>query len=123
MNALSFPVMFGNTTTNVVSERDAVLQNLKLLLFSERNKFFGDPYYGLILKKLMFDQNDIILRDVVIDAIYTAIQQFLPQIKVQRKDIKLIQDGSTVYATIRVKYMIDYTTDMYTINLINYEVR
>ena len=123
MNSLSFPVMFSNTTTKVVADKDAVFQNLKLLLLSERNKLIGDPYYGLTLKKLMFDQNDIILRDIVIDAIYTAIQQFMPQIKVDRKHIQLIQEGSKVYVSIRFKYMIDYTTDMYTLNLMDYEVK
>ena len=47
----------------------------------------------------------------------------MPQIKVERKNIKLIQDGSTVVVTIKAKYMIDYTTDMYTINLIDYEAK
>ena len=123
MNSISFPVMFSNTTTKIVSDRDATMQNLRLLLFSDREGLFGDPYYGLIIKKLMFDQNDVVLRDIVIDSIYTAIQQFMPQIKVERKNIKIIQDGTTVFVTLKVKYMIDFTTDMYTINLIDYEVK
>ena len=123
MNSIAFPVMFSNTTCNVCEDKEAILQNLKLLLYSDRNGLFGDPYYGLIFKKLMFEQNDVVLRDVAIDAIYSAIQQFMPQIKVERKNIKLIQDGSTVVVTIKARYMIDYTTDMYTINLIDYEAK
>lgn len=122
MNSLAFPVMFTNTQTNVVSNHEATAQNLKLLLYAERGELFGDPYYGTILKRLMFDQNDVILRDIVIDAIYTAIQQFIPQVKVKRKDITIVQDGSKLYATIRATNMLDFQPDMYNINLLDYEV-
>lgn len=114
--------MFSNTQTNIVSDHEATVQNLKLLLFSERGQLFGDPYYGTILKRLMFEQNDVVLRDIVIDAIYTAIQQFLPQVKVLRKDIKIVQSGSDLFVTIKATNMLDFQTDMYNINLLNYEV-
>ena len=123
MNSIAFPVMFTNTTTKVVEGHEATAQNLRLLLYADRGGLFGDPYYGSIIKKLMFDQNDIVLRDIVIDAIYTLIQQFMPQIKVDRKNITIVQQGTAVYVTIKVKYMLDYTTDMYTINLLDYEVK
>ena len=54
MNAIAFPNMFSSTTTKVVSGHEAVAQNLKLLLASERGSFFGDPYYGNVIKSLMF---------------------------------------------------------------------
>ena len=73
MNSIAFPNIFNNTSTRVVSDHEATAQNLKLLLASDRGSFFGDPYYGNIIKSLMFNQNDIILRDIVIDAIYTVI--------------------------------------------------
>jgi phage baseplate assembly protein W len=46
---------------------------LKLLLLSDRGSFFGDPYYGTVIKRLIFEPNNVILRDIVIDAVYTAI--------------------------------------------------
>lgn len=122
MNSIAFPVMFSNTKTNVVSDHEATAQNLKLLLYSERGGLFGDPYYGTIIKKLMFDQNDVILRDIVIDAIYTVIQQFMPQIKVKRKDITIVQNGTSLFVDIKATNMLDFQTDMYNVNLLNYEV-
>ena len=113
--------MFNTTTTNVVSDYEATKQNLKLLLLSDRASLFGDPYYGTILKKLMFDQNSVVLKDIVIDAIYTAILQFMPQIKVNRKDIEITQSGSYIYVKIKAKNILDFQTNMYNINLINYE--
>ena len=47
--------MFGNTTTKIAEDHEATLQNLKLLLLSDRNGLFGDPYFGTILKRLMFE--------------------------------------------------------------------
>lgn len=122
MNSLSFPNIFNNTITKVVSDHAATAQNLKLLLLSDRGAFFGDPYYGTIIKKLIFEPNNFILRDIVIDAIYTAILQFMPQILVNRKDISIVQKGVDIYVTIKATNMLDYQTDMYNLNLLNYEV-
>ena len=122
MNSIAFPNIFNNTSTRVVSDHVATAQNLKLLLASDKGSFFGDPYYGNIIKSLMFNQNDVILRDIIIDAIYTVILQFMPQILVKRKDITIVQRGTDVYVTIRALNMLDYVTDMYNINLLNYEV-
>lgn len=114
--------MFNNTTTKVVEGHEATAQNLRLLLFADKTSLFGDPYYGTIIKQLIFEPNDILLRDIVVDAIYTAILQFMPQILVKRKDITITQSGIDIYVNIKVLNMLDYQTDMYNINLLNYEV-
>lgn len=113
--------MFGNTTTKIAEDHEATLQNLKLLLLSDRNGLFGDPYFGTILKRLMFEQNNVILQDIVIDAIYTTILQYMPQIKVDRKNITVTQDRSYIYINIKATNMLDFQTDMYNINLMNFE--
>ena len=79
-------------------------------------------YYGTILKQLIFEPNNYILRDIIIDAIYTVILQFMPQVLVNRKDINIVQKGADIYVTIKAINMLDYVTDMYNINLLNYEV-
>ena len=45
-----------------------------------------------MLKKFMFDQNNYVLKDQIIDMIYTQLALFIPQIKVKREDINIIQD-------------------------------
>ena len=69
----------------------------------------------------MFEQNDLILRDIVIDAIYTAIIQFMPQIKVNRNDITIVQDGYKIYVNIKAKNLLDFQIDLYNIELTNGE--
>ena len=122
MNSIAFPNIFNNTSTKIVEGYDATLQNLKLLLLSDRGAFFGDPYYGNIIKKLMFEPNNYVLRDIVIDAIYTAILHFMPQVLVNRKDISIIQEGIKIYIVIKATNVLDLQTNMYNINLLNYEV-
>ena len=78
IKSIQFPKMFNRTSANTVEDHEATSQNLRLLLLSDKTSLFGDPYYGTILKRLMFNQNDIVLQDIVIDAIYTAILQFMP---------------------------------------------
>ena len=122
MNSIAFPSIFKSTQTNIVKDHEATSQNLRLLLHSDRGGLFGDPYYGTILKQLMFEPNNYILRDIVIDAIYTVILQFMPQILVKRKDITIVQSGVDIKVTIKAVNMLDYQTDMYNVNLLNYEV-
>lgn len=122
MNSIAFPSMFTNTTTKVFSDHEATASNLKLLLLSDKMSLFGDPYFGTNIKKLIFEQNNYVLQDIVIDEIYTAILQFMPQISIQRKDISIVSSGSDIYVNIKAVNLLDYTTDLYTINLINYEV-
>ena len=123
MKSIAFPNMFNNTSTNIVSDREATLTNLKLLLLSDRGGLLGDPYYGTLIKKMMFEQNTPLLKDILIDEIYTVILQFMPQILVKRSDIQIVQRGTTVYLTIRATNMLSYTTDLYTVNLLDDEVK
>ena len=117
MDSINFPDMFSTTSTKIVSGHDATLNNLKLMLLSSRKTLFGDPYFGTNIKKLIHDQNNIVIRDLVIDDIYTAITTFMPQIIVKRGDIKVTSDRSNVYVNIKCLNLIDYTTDLYNINL------
>lgn len=122
MKSLSFPELFSNSSTRVVSDHEATMSNLKLLLLSEKSELFGDPYFGTNLKKLLFEPNNVILQDLVIDDIYTAILQFMPQIRIERRDISIVSNGDKLYAKIKALNLLDYTTDLYTLNLNNYEV-
>lgn len=117
MYSLSFPKMFSNSRTLLYKDHEATASNLKLLLASDRTSLFGDPYYGTALKRVIYERNSAVLQDLIIDEIYTSILIFMPQIKLSRNDITVTSDGTDVYAKINCINLIDYTTDMYTINL------
>lgn len=122
MNSIAFPELFNNTTTKVFTDHEATASNLKLLLLSDKTGLFGDPYFGTNLKRLLFEPNNVVLQDIVIDEIYTAILQFMPQIRIERSNISIVSSGTDLYVTIRALNLLDYTTDLYNINLISYEV-
>jgi phage baseplate assembly protein W len=114
--------MFNTNNTRVwkASEyNEATKQNTKLLLRCERGELIGDPYFGLLIKHFMFDPNSYVLRDQIIDMIYTQLAQFIPQIKVERKNISVYQDREKgkLYCEFSGVNQIDYTINTYALVL------
>ena len=81
MKSMAFPSMFNSNSTKIKKDLDATKQNTLLLLHSEKGELFGDPYFGIRLKRYLFEQNNFILKDILIDEIYTQLALFLPQLK------------------------------------------
>lgn len=117
MYSISFPKIFNDTKTLLLKNTEATASNLWLLLKSDKRALFGDPFFGTSLKRAIFEQNDGILVDLVIDEIYTSITTFMPQIKLHRENIKLTSDGVDVFCNITCTDLTDYTTNLYKINL------
>lgn len=118
MISIAFPNILNDTHTNLVKDHQATVSNLMLVLMSTKNSLFGDPYFGSNIQKLMFEQNDVVLKDIVIDDIYSAIKEFVPQLKLSRNDISIVQTRTSIDVSIRATNLIDYQTDLFTINLI-----
>ena len=89
------------------------------MLLSNQNEMFGDPLFGTILRQLIYEQNNTVLRDIVIDEIYTSIIAFIPQIKLERKDITIDIDKYKITATIKGINSIDNQPDMFSILLMS----
>lgn len=121
MYSFDFPNMLSSTQAVLISDKDAVRSNLSLLLASERLSLFGDPYFGARLKRAIFEQSNSVIVDLLVDEIYTTIITFIPQVYLTRKDIVITTDGTNLYAHINYIFVPDNTSDLYTINLTNYE--
>ena len=119
MKSISFPNMFTSSSTLVVKDYDATLQNMKLLLGSEKGSLLGDPFFGIRIKKYAFNQNDYVLKDIIIDEIFTQLRVFMPQLTISRKDINIFQKNDKLVATIRAINKQDFTTNMYNLELFN----
>ena len=123
IKSIAFPNMFTRTSTNFVTDKEATYQNLKYLILSEKGELFGDPFYGVGLKKYLFDQNDTIIKDLVLDDMYTAIATFMPQLRINRNDLKLrTGDKGEIFVDIRAINQLDFTTDLYSIVLLETDV-
>ena len=121
LNAIRFPDMLSSNKAAIVTDKAATQQNLKLLLLTNKYTLFGDPYFGSNIRRLLFEYNNVILQDLVIDDIYSAINTYMPQIRVLRQNIVVTSDGNSVSVTIRAQNLLDYSFDEYTINLLNVE--
>lgn len=119
--SISFPKMFNRNATLVKFEDEAIKQNLSSLLLSASGGMKDDPYFGVNLKRYTFDQNNDILRDILIDDIYTQIKVFMPQLQVERKQIKLVQQDDTVYVNIQALNKENFVTNMYQLALFQEE--
>lgn len=122
MYSIQFPDMVSGVSTKLVQDHGATSQNLKLMLLSDRGSLFGDPYFGTLWRKLIFDQNNEILRDIIIDDILTSIETFMPQLLTKREDIEVTSDKYNVSINIKALNLIDYETDMYSIKLMGDEL-
>ena len=67
----------------------------------------------------MFNQNSYILKDMLIDTLYTQIAIFLPQIKVSRNSIDIIADESKgkLHCSFSGINQIDYTHNTFNLLL------
>lgn len=117
MYSFAFPRMLNSTTANLLNDKEAIRSNMILLFSSERGTLFGDPYYGCELAKYLYEQSGSIVVDLLIDELYTTIKTFMPQVYVERKDIKVYAINTTLYADIKYYYIIDNTSDLFTIRL------
>jgi len=124
MRSLKFPKMFNTNSTNVWKSSeylDATKQNTMLLLHTTRGELFGDPYFGLMIKRYLFDQNNYVLRDAIIDTIYTQLAIFIPQVNIKRSDIEIVQDKEKgkLYCNFSGISQVDYTFNTFSLVLFN----
>lgn len=122
MRSFKFPKMFNSNSSQIWREDEygkATRQNALLLLQSERGELECDPYFGILLKHYMFNQNSYILKDMLIDTLYTQIAIFLPQIKVSRNSIDIISDTQKgrLYCSFSGTNQIDYTHNTFNLLL------
>lgn len=119
MYSLKFPDMIGSNgvSFNLVTDHEATVSNMKLLLKSYRGSLFGDPYFGTDLMQTIFAQNGTVIKDLVIDDIYSSLNEFIPQIQLTRKNIRIYQHDREIDADISYLNKLDYITDLYTFRL------
>jgi hypothetical protein len=122
MRSYKFPNMFKSNTSEIWNTTEygkATRQNVLLLLQSERGELICDPYFGILLKHYLFNQNSYILKDILIDTIYNQIAIFLPQVKISRNSIKIISDNlkGRLYCQFSGISQIDYTHNTFNLLL------
>lgn len=122
MRSYKFPQMFNTNSSRIWQDTEynqATKQNALILLQSERGELECDPYFGVLLKHYMFNQNSYVLKDILIDTLYTQLAIFLPQIRLKRSDIELISDDlkGRLYCKFSGINQIDFTNNTFNLLL------
>ena len=124
MNCLSFPKIFKtDVVTDVKKGYNATLECIKLLLMTERGSLFGDPEFGIRLRRYWYEQNSYVVRDILRDEIFDQIQVFIPQITVQRSDITITQEHNKCTIHIKAINKADFQPSSYDVQLTREEER
>ena len=109
--------MLNSAGANLIEDKEASFSNLRLTLASWKTSLLGDPYFGTNIKRYIYEQNNTVLKDLIIDDIYLSIQEFMPQIFVERKDIVIEQKYGEVYTKISCINTLDNQPYLYDIKL------
>lgn len=118
MYSIAFPDIFNKSTVKMYRDYDAINSNLKLLLGSNRGGLFGDPFFGVNLKQFLFGQNtSTVIKDILIDDICMAVNSYMPQVTVNREDVKIESINNLALVTIKVTDNINNTSNLYEIQL------
>lgn len=119
--SIAFPDMMSSNRINLVTDKDATYSNLYLILKTvTKDCLFGDPYYGTNLLRVIYQQNSVFLREIVVDEIYTAIITYIPQLRLTRKNIKVTSEGTRLYAEISAINVLNQQLDLYKIELTDF---
>lgn len=97
---IKFPLE-DNTSTNTlfgmsVIVKDANASDLLLLLLTEKGQRYYEPDYGTNLNKFIFEPNDKITQDDVVDDIKRTVSKFLPNISISSVDFKWKDEKNTL---------------------------
>ena len=113
--------MLHSANSKLLSDKEAIRNNLILGLSCEAGSLFGDPYWGCQLHKFIYEQPSTLIRDLIVDTIYTFILEFMPQIYCKRNDIIVTIDSNAVFASLSYIIKSNGVSDMYTIKLTDSE--
>ena len=119
MISIKFPDMLSINKVNLEYDNyQATLSNLKTLLNCGKRMLLGDPAFGSYAREYLFEQNDSLLRDIIVDGIYTTIVTYMPQLSLSRSNITVTSDGNKVSAKISCINNIDATVNNYNIDIL-----
>jgi phage baseplate assembly protein W len=90
--------------TVLVTDSESINESLTLLIKTVKGELFGDPGYGTNIIRFIYEPNDDILKELIIDDLLQSIPLYEKRIKVTSSDINIISDENAVY--ISIKYTI-----------------
>ena len=108
MSTISFPKMFNNnryaTSVTLSDDITSINESLKSLLSTSPGELLGDPAWGCALKTKLFDIKNNVNMTELRNIITTAIDRYLPKIRVRQEDIKIYSNPNNNHYKITIRY-------------------
>lgn len=122
MNTISFPKMFNinnsKLSTNLSYDVQSIHESLTSLMLTSPGELLGDPAYGCEIKNKLFDiKTDININELK-SIITTAINKYLPRIKVIQNDIKIFYNKDDNKYKIVIPYTLNTSNENQTYELV-----
>lgn len=103
-----FKVSTGNT--QVLTDSKSINNRLGLLLLTSKGELLGDPNYGTNLMRYIYENNNYILHDSIVEEILTAVDTYEPAIYLSADDITITPHDNKV--DISIAYYIKNTGEL-----------
>jgi phage baseplate assembly protein W len=118
---ITLPIQIGNTAFNQsFTTKEQVQSNLKNLLFTKKGERLMQPDFGCGLQELLFQQNDDSLEEQIEDVINSAVETWLPYIKINSIDIvseATQKDANRINVSVTYSYGDDITLNQITFTI------
>ena len=63
MYSCDFPDIFSGQKVKLLKDREAIINNLYLVLSSAKRTLLGDPFFVTDLRRYLFEQNNVFIED------------------------------------------------------------
>lgn len=110
---IKFPLE-DNTSTNTlfgmsVISKDAYASDLLLLLLTEKGQRYYEPDYGTNLLKFVFEPNDKITQDDIVEDIKKTVNKYIPNLSVDNVKFNWNEDSDTLTDNGQLNILINFT--------------
>lgn len=93
---LSSTVFLKGSRTSYTQQIPKLIEDLQMLLSTEKGTLWGRPDYGTDIQKYLFEPTVEVTGEAIRQEIISAIKRSYPNLKLNKVDVTFIQDGINV---------------------------
>lgn len=110
---IKFPLEDNVSTNSLfamsVVTKDAYSSDLLLLLLTEKGQRYYQPDFGTNLNKFLFEPNDKMTQDDIVEDIKKTVSKFIPNLSIDSVKFNWNEDSNTLTDNSQLNLLIDFT--------------
>lgn len=110
---IKFPLEDNVSTNSLfamsVVTKDAYSSDLLLLLLTEKGQRYYQPDFGTNLNKFLFEPNDKMTQDDIVEDIKKTVSKFIPNLRIDSVKFNWNEDSNTLTDNSQLNLLIDFT--------------